>query len=273
MSVLTATPAPVPMWVQEAYFPSFTQTDGDLVLLNKNRWAYRAGYLNDPTTSGPMIVDGPSAAGGGSLKRHELALGVAYALRYSGPSSDCWRVPFIPSAINPAATIGHLITREDFRVVWYRIPIADVGGPGDGTCGHVWSWDDAGVVGINWAQGGSAVQQHGIYGNGAGGVEYRSYSSAPALLETVALPGYTPGQWNTCDHVFISSAPGRAAHYDLYLNGAHVVARDFGIAALPFVTKARLQLVTQTTAAIVHYYAYMHARGGRFGPDGREYLS
>lgn len=284
MPILTSTPATPPTYDFEAYYPHVNQADdfgpGFFVAFNPNAWVYRATRVGESPNSGTMIAQaGPGAGGTGVLKRLEGVAGIPYALRYSTTSAlagDVIRPPLLIAGYDPTADAGNLVGRPDFRVLWWREVWRYTGGFGDGGSGRVWSWDVANTVGVNWAQAGAAVQQHGVYGDGAGGLEYRSYSATPALVETVAIPAATLGPWILFDHQFISWAPGRAASYELRVNGATVVQRDFGTAVLPFptVNGRRLQLnLRMTSAAGIAFCAYMHVRTGRFTIDGLELRS
>lgn len=284
MPILTSTPAALPVYDQEAFYPHIDKADdvgpGFFAGFNADRWIYRRGLVVPPGGSTQITQVGPGVGGTGVLKRYEVAAGIAYALRFSTTSAvagECIRPPMLFNAYDPAAAAGALVGRSDLRVFWWREVWQYTGGFGDGGCGHAWSWDVPNTAAFHWAQAGDLFQQHGIFGNGAGGLEYRSYSAAAALLETVAIPGVALGSWIMADHQFIAWAPGRAASYELRVNGASIVQRDYGSGVLPFPVAtgaARLQLsVRMSSAGGIWFLASVHVKAGRFTMDGLELRS
>lgn len=272
-------PAIVPTFEIEGFWPSYLAADEFPAGLNVGSWAWRGpgGYFNNPPNAGgAIVVDGAAAGGAGVITRYESVGGVNLPARFSTTGAiqgQLWRLPWKPDVTNPGAVpTGALISRQDFRVNWLRECFLILAGAGDGGCGRVISLDNGTVGAVNWAQAGAAVAQFGVFGNGAGGLEYRSYSSAPALLETVALPTYIPAAWNVFDWVLVSNGPNRPATFQLIINGASALIRTFGTGVLPYENgPGRVQWVQRMTVAAGQYFLnYLHLRCGKYKPDGTE---
>lgn len=274
--ILTAVPAVPPTWELEGIWPSYTQANDFPDDPGPAAWAWRGpgGFVNEPPSGGgAIVVSGPATGGGGVISRIESTAGVNMCVRYSTTGvvqSQTWRLPWVPSWWTPAASMGALITREDFRCCWLRECFLFNTGTGDAGCGRVLSFDAGAVAAVHWAQAGDAVQQVGVYGDGLGGLAYRSYSAAPALLETVPLA--MVAGWNVSDWILISNGAGRVASLRLKFNGVNVVQRDFGTANLPFPSGgSRTQWVERmNNTAGQLFLNYLHLRCGRFTPEGQE---
>lgn len=92
--------------------------------------------------------------------------------------------------------------------------------------------------GTSWPnQAANQLGAMGFFGDGAGGVRYRSFEQAPAypgnLLETVALPAWTVGEWHTVEFQMISAAPGREGSFLAIFDGSEIVSRSFASGLLP----------------------------------------
>lgn len=273
MAFESQVPALIPTWAIEGLWPSYSSQNEFPDTPSPGSWAWRGpgSYFNNPPSSGgAVVVDGPSTGGVGAITRLESVGGVNLAARWSTTGavvSQCWKLPWMPSVVDPGAVpLGDLLTREDFRVCWLRECFLYTTNTGDATCGRVLSFDAGSAAAVHWAQGGDAVQQCGLFGDGAGGLQYRSYSAAPALLETVAVP--IVAGWNVADWIITSSAPGRPATLQLRMNNAAAIARTFGTAVLPYENgPGRVQWVNRMTVAGGEFYVnYLHLRCGKYDP-------
>lgn len=282
MPSLSAVPATPPVWDIDAYWPMMDAGSdqgggGFFSGFNADSWGYReSGRATGVGTANVGVAwGGPGVGGGGVTDRMQVQFGCAYVRRFDTTgviAGNVLRPPSWSACYDPGAAAGGMLSREDMRVHWWREVWAWTGF-GDGGSGNVWSWDLANAAAVTWAQNGSLVQQYGVYGNGVGGLEYRSYSAAAALLETVAIPGVAVNQWITFDHQHVSWAPGRPATYELRVNGTRIVQRTFGTAQLPFPATGgqRLQIVQRRlNTAGQTFCAYWRLRCGRFTMDGSE---
>lgn len=282
MPSLSAVPAAPPVWDLDASYPTAdSNTDfgggGFFGSPAQDGWCYReSGRATGNAIAGNGVSwAGPGAGGGGVTSRFQTFGGVAYCWRVDTTAAlqgSVFRPPVWINCYDPGAAAGGMVSREDMRAFWWR-EVWLWTGFGDAGNGNVFSWDVAGVGGVNWAQAGAAVLQHGVFGNGAGGLEYRCYSAAPALVDQVAIPGVAVNAWILFDHQFIAWAPGRSPTYELRVNGTRVVQRTFGTAQLPYPGTGglRLQYVQRRNATAGQtYLAYIRARAGRFTMDGAE---
>lgn len=77
----------------------------------------------------------------------------------------------------------------------------------------------------------------GLVGDGAGGLQYRAYAQAPAfpgnVLETVAVPAWTVGEWHLVELQLVTAAPGRDGAWAVWLDGSQVASRGFAGGLLP----------------------------------------
>lgn len=155
---------------------------------------------------------------------------------------------------------------------------------------HAWRGATQGIADFLTVQGGGANPKVmcGIYGRNDGGVQqiqYRSFSPAEVLLESVPLTISSPAQWNNFRFVLVSAANGRPGTLAVHINDelTPAIERTFGSAVLAVPTDYTTTSVCYGTCMaavdasgagitreqIIRY----RLRGGRHLPDGTEISS
>lgn len=283
MAFESALPPPAVDWWAELLFPA-----PPIGTVLPSAALGTADYIVKPAyKAGATSLSAGTTGGGGVTKGYTNRNGrlAARALSTGANWFESWAFPWWAFHGDNVAELTPGYQEDDAsRVAWFRVGVTQSAIDatwGEGTGFFFLPYTGALLSADFLPTGVSFPGGFGICGDGAGGWRYRSWNAAGVALETVDIaPGIigTLTDWHLFDFVLRASTPASLGWLTVKVNGQDILTeREFDNVLLIPPATLNAQASTLAFAQGGHdpgtgtvLYWWMHARFGRFLPDGTE---
>lgn len=285
MAFETALPAPRPEWWAELIYPGSVGVG----LAMPTSTLGSSDYLTKPAfKAGATSLIAGTTGGGGVTKGYSNRLGRIHARALSTGANwlEAYYFPWWTFRGDNVADLAPGYQEDDVnRVAWLRI--GNTQSAVDATWGEGTGFFFVPYVGValtadSALPGGPTFPGGvGLCGDGAGGWQYRSWDAAGAPIATVAVPPAVIGtltQERLFDFIFRCSTTSSLGWLTVRVNGQDIVTEQpYDGVSLIAPNALSNQAFTQSlcigsrnpgTGTVLYWW--MHARFGRFLPDGTE---